>query len=82
MSSTDLASERRAAWNAVMTASPGDLDLNISAGEIEGSIPAALRGGRILSNGARRAWPCTGHTFTEARYTVDKSHVEESWRGK
>ena len=73
MSSTDLAAERRAAWNAVMTASPGDLDLNISAGEIEGSIPSALRGGRILSNGpgwtALNGWsahPFDGHGYVRA----------------
>lgn len=64
---------RADAWNAVMTAEPGELDLEIPARSIEGAIPAALAGGRHLQNGPgwtkigdRLAHPFDGHGFVRA----------------
>lgn len=61
---------RARAWNAVMCARPGDLDLRVEASRIEGALPAALRGGRLLSNGpgwtrigGRLAHPFDGHGY-------------------
>lgn len=39
------------AWNAGLTASPGTLDLDVPAHRVDGAVPDALRGGRLLSNG-------------------------------
>ena len=59
---------RAAAWNAVMTAEPGELELEIPASVIEGAIPRDLAGGRHLQNGpgwtkigGRLAHPFDGH---------------------
>lgn len=67
------ARSRAQSWNAVMTASPGDLDLTIASERIEGTIPLALRGGRVLSNGPgwtrigdRTAHPFDGHGYLRA----------------
>jgi hypothetical protein len=42
---------RARAWNESLAAHPGALDLHVTADRIEGVIPHALRGGRLLSNG-------------------------------
>lgn len=61
-------SARAAGWNTVMTAEPGELDLEIPAAAIEGAIPRELTGGRHLQNGPgwtkigdRLAHPFDGH---------------------
>lgn len=60
-----------------MTASPGALDLHIPAAAVEGVVPRALRGGRLLSNGPgwtrigdRTAHPFDGHGYVRA-FTFD-----------
>lgn len=67
MSAAEL---RRRAWNAAMTASPGALDVHVEASRVEGAVPRALRGGRMLSNGpgwtsvgGRLAHPFDGHGY-------------------
>jgi carotenoid cleavage dioxygenase-like enzyme len=64
---------RTQAWNTVMSASPGPLDLVVEASRIEGVVPHALRGGRLLSNGpgwthigGRLAHPFDGHGYVRA----------------
>jgi all-trans-8'-apo-beta-carotenal 15,15'-oxygenase len=64
---------RTRAWNAAMTARPGPLDLHVEASRIEGVVPEALRGGRLLSNGpgwthvgGRLAHPFDGHGYLRA----------------
>lgn len=66
-------SARAVAWNAVMTAEPGELDLEIPASAIEGAIPRELVGGRHLQNGPgwtkigdRLAHPFDGHGFVRS----------------
>jgi carotenoid cleavage dioxygenase-like enzyme len=66
-------SSRAAAWNTVMTAEPGELDLEIPPSAIEGRIPRDLAGGRHLQNGpgwtkigGRLAHPFDGHGFVRA----------------
>lgn len=61
---------RTASWNAAMSAAPGALDLQVDADAIDGAIPQALRGGRVLSNGPgwtrigdRTAHPFDGHGY-------------------
>lgn len=61
-------SKRLAAWNAVMTAEPGEQAFGIPASAIEGGLPAELVGGRHLQNGPgwtrigdRLAHPFDGH---------------------
>ena len=44
-------SVRANAWNAVMTAEPGEQELEIPASMIEGTVPPELAGGRHLQNG-------------------------------
>ncbi len=69
---------RARSWNAVMTATPGELDISIPPSSVRGTIPPALRGGRHLQNGPgwtkigdRLAHPFDGHglvrslTFTQ-----------------
>lgn len=58
-------------FNAAMTASPGALDLHVT--RIDGIIPPALRGGRVLSNGpgwtaigGRLAHPFDGHGYVRS----------------
>jgi carotenoid cleavage dioxygenase-like enzyme len=65
--------DRAEAWNTVMTAEPGELDLEIPASAIEGRIPADLAGGRHLQNGpgwtkigGRLAHPFDGHGVVRA----------------
>jgi carotenoid cleavage dioxygenase-like enzyme len=69
---TDLSTRTRA-WNAAMTATPGELDLVISPAAVQGVIPEALRGGRHLQNGPgwtqigdRLAHPFDGHGLVRA----------------
>lgn len=66
-------SSRARSWNAGLAAKPGDFDLVIPASSIEGEIPRALRGGRMLSNGP--GWnviggitlhPFDGHGYVRA----------------
>jgi all-trans-8'-apo-beta-carotenal 15,15'-oxygenase len=64
---------RAVSWNAAMSASPGNLDLHVDAASIEGVIPEALRGGRVLSNGPgwtrigdRTAHPFDGHGYVRS----------------
>ena len=64
---------RTRAWNAALSTSPGPLDLTIEASRIEGVIPPALRGGRLLANGpgwthigGRLAHPFDGHGYVRA----------------
>jgi carotenoid cleavage dioxygenase-like enzyme len=70
---------RAAAWNAVMTAQPGELELGIGRAAIDGVIPPALFGSRHLQNGpgwtligGRLAHPFDGHGFVRAvTFTAD-----------
>ena len=70
---------RAEAWNAVMTAEPGELALEIPASAIEGALPRELAGGRHLQNGpgwtkiaGRLAHPFDGHGFVRAlEFTQD-----------
>jgi all-trans-8'-apo-beta-carotenal 15,15'-oxygenase len=64
---------RTLSWNSVMAASPGPLDLVVEASRVDGAVPAALRGGRLLSNGpgwthigGRLAHPFDGHGYVRA----------------
>ncbi|MDP2271650.1 MAG: carotenoid oxygenase family protein [Archangium sp.] len=66
-------SPRARAFNAAMTAHPGALELHVEASRIEGVIPPALRGGRVLSNGpgwldigGRLAHPFDGHGYVRS----------------
>ena len=77
MTTADL-SPRARAWNASLTASPGPLDLTIDRARLEGDLPAALRGGRVLSNGpgwthigGRLAHPFDGHGYVRAFEFLD-----------
>lgn len=70
---TALPDARTLAWNTVMSASPGALDLVVDASRISGAVPPALRGGRLLSNGpgwthigGRMAHPFDGHGYVRA----------------
>lgn len=61
---------RATSWNAAMGAHPGALDLDIPASAIQGTVPPALRGGAVLSNGPgwtrvgdRTAHPFDGHGY-------------------
>jgi carotenoid cleavage dioxygenase-like enzyme len=70
---------RAAAWNAVMTAEPGELELEIPASAIEGTLPRELAGGRHLQNGpgwtkigGRLAHPFDGHGLVRSlTFTAD-----------
>ena len=69
---TELSARARA-WNAAMTATPGELDLAVPAASVRGVIPEPLRGGRHLQNGPgwtkigdRLAHPFDGHGFVRA----------------
>ena len=64
---------RTLSWNAAMGASPGALDLTVAGSQIDGRIPAVLRGGRVLSNGpgwtrigGRTAHPFDGHGYVRS----------------
>lgn len=71
--------ERARRWTRIVTASPGDLDLEVHESRVEGRIPAALRGARYLLNGPGRlgygrsyAHPFDGHGYLRAfRFTRD-----------
>ena len=65
--------QRTQAWNSAMSATPGPLDLAVESSRIEGVIPPALHGGRLLSNGpgwthigGRLAHPFDGHGYVRA----------------
>ena len=70
---------RANAWNAVMTARPGEQDLEIPAAAIDGTLPRELAGGRHLQNGPgwtrigdRLAHPFDGHGFVRSlTFTAD-----------
>ncbi|MBX3705475.1 MAG: carotenoid oxygenase family protein [Pseudomonadales bacterium] len=73
---------RTAAWNAVMTAVPGEQKLEIPAAAIEGRLPPELAGGRHLQNGPgwtrigeRLAHPFDGHGFVRALEFTDDGGV-------
>ncbi len=64
---------RASAWNAVMTATPGEGSFEIPASAIEGVMPPELAGGRHLQNGPgwtkigdRLAHPFDGHGLVRA----------------
>ncbi|MCO4770804.1 MAG: carotenoid oxygenase family protein [Deltaproteobacteria bacterium] len=64
---------RTQSWNAAMAASPGPLDLVIAPDAMEGAIPSALHGSRVLSNGPgwtrigdRTAHPFDGHGYVRS----------------
>ena len=64
---------RAKAWNAVMTAEPGEKELEIPASTIEGALPPELAGGRHLQNGpgwtkigGRLEHPFGGHGFVRS----------------
>ena len=64
---------RRQAWDAAMSARPGELDLRIAPSLIDGVLPRSLRGGRLLSNGPGwtrfgrwTAHPFDGHGYLRA----------------
>jgi carotenoid cleavage dioxygenase-like enzyme len=66
-------SVRTTAWNAVMTAEPGEQSFDVPASAIEGTLPPELAGGRHLQNGPgwtkigdRIAHPFDGHGFVRA----------------
>ena len=66
-------SNKADAWNAVMTATPGEQELEIPASAIEGALPKELAGGRHLQNGPgwtkigdRLAHPFDGHGFVRS----------------
>ena len=70
MSSGLSATERKSSWNLAMSVSPGEIDLHVAAEEIQGEVPAALRGGAVFSNGPgwtrigeRTAHPFDGHGY-------------------
>jgi carotenoid cleavage dioxygenase-like enzyme len=70
--------ERTRAWNAAMSAHHGDLDLLVPAEKITGTIPASLRGGRMLSNGpgwtiigGRIAHPFDGHGYVRSFHLLN-----------
>lgn len=70
---TALPDARTLAWNTVMSASPGALDLVVEPSRISGTVPRALHGGRLLSNGpgwthigGRMAHPFDGHGYVRA----------------
>ncbi len=63
----------RNSWDAALTVSPGNLDLEVPASKVSGVLPKALRGGRFLSNGpgwtrigGRTAHPFDGHGYVRA----------------
>ncbi|MBL8911151.1 MAG: carotenoid oxygenase family protein [Archangium sp.] len=64
---------RTRSWNQALAVKPGPLDLTLEASRIEGRVPAALVGGRLLSNGP--GWnvidgvnlhPFDGHGYVRA----------------
>jgi carotenoid cleavage dioxygenase-like enzyme len=64
---------RTRAYNAVLLASPGDLEHSVAAGDVEGEIPAELRGARYLLNGPGKLkygdqiiHPFDGHGYARA----------------
>lgn len=71
--------DRAVAWNTVMTAVPGEQDLEIPASAIDGVLPGDLAGGRHLQNGPgwtkigdRLAHPFDGHGFVRSlTFTAD-----------
>jgi all-trans-8'-apo-beta-carotenal 15,15'-oxygenase len=74
-------SPRSMSFNAAMTAAPGALDLQVERARIDGAIPPALYGSRVLSNGpgwtrigGRLAHPFDGHGYVrEFQFRPDGS---------
>lgn len=71
---------RHDAYNRVMLASPGDLDVT---GELEGTLPDALRGARYVLNGpgrltygGRMAHPFDGHGYLRQFSFTDAGDVQ------
>lgn len=71
--------DRSRSWDLAMGATPGPLDLRVPAASVEGRVPDALRGGRVLSNGpgwtrigGHTAHPFDGHGYVRSlRLTAD-----------
>ncbi len=75
-------SPRAQSFNAAMTAHPGPLDLHLEATRVDGLVPPALYGGRVLSNGpgwthigGRLAHPFDGHGYVRAFEFLDDGSV-------
>lgn len=75
-------SARARAWNTALAAHPGELDLHITADRIDGVVPPALFGGRMLSNGPGwtrigdwTAHPFDGHGYVRAFAFQDDGSV-------
>lgn len=70
---------RARAWNLALSAKPGALDLRIPASRVDGTIPTALRGGRMLVNGP--GWNVIGgtvvHPFDGHGYVRALSFAED-----
>jgi carotenoid cleavage dioxygenase-like enzyme len=68
-----VTTERAKSWNLALAANPGPLDVRVDAAQVEGRVPEALFGGRLLSNGP--GWnviggvtvhPFDGHGYVRA----------------
>ncbi len=64
---------RAVSWNKALAARPGDIDHHVPSHQVEGEVPASLRGGRLLSNGPgwnvfgdRIAHPFDGHGYVRS----------------
>jgi len=75
--------KRNESWNRAMTTRPGNVDHHVPASAIEGEIPVALRGGRLLSNGP--GWsviddylvhPFDGHGYLRSYQLNDDGSAE------
>lgn len=82
MNASSLPSRTRA-WNNALIASPGALDLDIPAVNIEGTIPKALFGGSLLSNGPGwnviggvNAHPFDGHGYVRRFHFAEDGSVK------
>lgn len=69
---------RDTAWNAVMTAEPGEQSFEVPASAVEGALPPELAGGRHLQNGPgwtrigdRLAHPFDGHGLVRSLVFMD-----------
>lgn len=70
------------AYNQVLLADPGDLDVEIASGEIVGDVPAELKGGIWWGNGPSRlrvgdriVHPFDGHGYMRALRFLDDGSV-------
>lgn len=73
MTASAFEADRARAWNDAVLAHPGELDVEVERGRIEGAVPPALFGGRFLVNGpgwtrigGRVAHPFDGHGYVRA----------------